>query len=793
LVHFRNVLITNFIIFFCFQPIYSQDYIWPTNSSQYLSASFAEYRAGHFHAGIDIKTQGRTGFPVFATRAGYIWQVRVSPFGYGRVIYQRLDTGEYAIYAHLERFGETLESFIKNEQLKRQSFSILREFQPNDFPVAAGEIIAYTGESGIGPPHLHFEMRDKSNHPINPLKKGFGVVDTQKPVPQQLAIIPINQGTEINGQFEPVILIPTNSKNGDYLIEQPIQFNGKIGLAIEVYDPIDFTANKLGLNSIQLYVDEKRIFSAKFDKFSYSQTDQIYLDRNFRLMCRGIGTFNNCFIEVGNELSFYDPSKKGTGTINSELLTTMLPDSSVSDTVNQFLDSQNLSTQLHPFRIEIADFHQNTSTISGVFIPQQQPVLMPEIEIIEQSKVTLTNLNRLIEEGCSGFEVQISRNNGRSWFPTVRWPAKKNNHSRNLTSAVSDTLILGQIISQNSGAQILKINASHQNGLAFRPYFKILKANRKVTYQSAFFTCNTDFYDDFMLFDIQVSLPVIEPPSLKIQLASGETDELSLVQTELTNYKTSYRLPSQISGQLKIELWGVTVDGRGMFYENFLDLTSITPPTGGLVRSPNGGFQVNFMPQGLYRTIYTQIYEEAPPSNNNFQYFSPVYRIEPFDVPLKKSARISIKYPSNYEKPEKLGIYSNSNGNGAWHFCGNNLDQINQTVSTYVSAFNTYVLTEDILPPEIQFIYPREGQQLANRSSEIQCKIMDDLSGIPDNPTAIRMYLDGKWILSELEPERRFVIHKPEVPYAKGKHLLKVVVKDRAQNVQEKSCSFWIL
>jgi len=792
-VHFRNVVFIIFIIFFNIQPVFAQDYIWPTNSSQYLSASFAEYRSGHFHAGIDIKTQGRTGFPVFATRAGYIWQVRVSPFGYGRVIYQKLDTGEYAIYAHLERFNTALDDFIKNEQIKRQSFSILREFQPNDFPVAAGEIIAYTGESGIGPPHLHFELRDKSNHPINPLEKGYRVVDTQKPVPQQLAIIPLEHGSEINGQYEAFILIPDHDKNGDYLIDQPIQFHGAIGLAVEAYDPIDFVANKLGVYSINLFIDQKRVFSAKFDKFSYSQTDQIYLDHNFRLLRRGVGNFNNCFIDSGNQLSFYIPSKTGTGTINSDSLVKINRDSIASDSVLQFSDSPDEINQFHKFRIELADFHGNTSTISGTLIPQQQPVLKPEIEITEQSKVILTNLNHLIQQGCLNFEVAISRNNGRTWLPTVRWPNQKRNLRQNQTDAINDTLIIGQLIGQSYGAQILRINGKHQSNLAYRPYYKVLKTNRKATYPSAFFTCETDFYDNFMLFDIEASWPVLEPPFLTVQFASGEMCDIPLIQTELTNYKANFRLPEPISGQMKIELWGITVDGRGMFCEKFLNLNSVTPRSGGQVRSADGGFEVNFMPNGLYRPIYTQIYEEAPVNSNSYQFFSPVYRVEPFDVPLKKRARISIKYPSNYERVDKLGIYSHSNGNGAWHFSGNNLDQINQTVSTYVNALNTYVLIEDIVPPEIQFIIPREGQQLSNRLIEFQCKIVDNLSGIPDNPMAIRMYLDGKWILSELEPERKLVIHKPDVPFSKGKHTLKLSVKDRCYNVQEKSCSFWIL
>ena len=34
-------------------------------------------------------------------------------------------------------------------------------FSKNDYPVTQGEVIAFSGESGAGGPHLHFEIFDK--------------------------------------------------------------------------------------------------------------------------------------------------------------------------------------------------------------------------------------------------------------------------------------------------------------------------------------------------------------------------------------------------------------------------------------------------------------------------------------------------------------------------------------------------------------------------------------------------------------------------------------------------------
>ena len=52
-----------------------------------LSGTFAELRGNHFHGGIDIKTQGRSGLRIGAVADGYVSRVAVSPYGYGNALY----------------------------------------------------------------------------------------------------------------------------------------------------------------------------------------------------------------------------------------------------------------------------------------------------------------------------------------------------------------------------------------------------------------------------------------------------------------------------------------------------------------------------------------------------------------------------------------------------------------------------------------------------------------------------------------------------------------------------------
>ena len=65
---------------------FSQNYISPFDFPLYLSGTFGELRSNHFHAGIDIKTESVEGKRIFAIEDGYISRIKISTWGYGRVL-----------------------------------------------------------------------------------------------------------------------------------------------------------------------------------------------------------------------------------------------------------------------------------------------------------------------------------------------------------------------------------------------------------------------------------------------------------------------------------------------------------------------------------------------------------------------------------------------------------------------------------------------------------------------------------------------------------------------------------
>ena len=132
-------------------------YHFPLDINPAVSGSFGEIRSNHFHSGLDLATQGKTGWPVYAADDGFVSRVVVSPVGFGKAVYIDHPSGYTTVYAHLERFNAKLDSMVTALQYRQESFALQHYFKPEAFPVKRGEVIARSGNSGSsGGTHLQF-------------------------------------------------------------------------------------------------------------------------------------------------------------------------------------------------------------------------------------------------------------------------------------------------------------------------------------------------------------------------------------------------------------------------------------------------------------------------------------------------------------------------------------------------------------------------------------------------------------------------------------------------------------
>ena len=177
----------------------------PLGTSLIVNGGFGEYRGGHFHAGLDLGTGRRTGRRVLAPESGWIERVRSSGVGYGRALYLRTRDDRTLEFGHLDAFAGPLAAFVEHAQDSTAHYE--QDLGPprGRFPVRAGDVIAWSGESGAGGPHLHFEIR-RGDVAYNPVRAGLSLPDRVPPTLLELTLEPLDNVSQVEGRYGPYTL-----------------------------------------------------------------------------------------------------------------------------------------------------------------------------------------------------------------------------------------------------------------------------------------------------------------------------------------------------------------------------------------------------------------------------------------------------------------------------------------------------------------------------------------------------------------------------------------------------------
>ncbi|WP_422104262.1 M23 family metallopeptidase [Winogradskyella sp.] len=288
------------------QSEYPQDYFKnPLDITLVLSGTFGELRSSHFHAGLDFKTQQKEGLKVYTSAEGYVSRIKISHYGYGKALYITHPNGYTTVYGHLQKFSERLEKYIKECQYEKESYEVEVFPSSEELLVASNEVIAYSGNTGgSGGPHLHFEIRDNLERPINPMLFGIDVKDTKAPFVSAVYAYPKDEHAVINGKNErvPLRLIP--QKNGSYEVEK-ISAYGHIGFGITSYDKQDLAPNNNGLSNIQTFFNGNKSLEIDFRRFSFDESKHIKRLIDYAYYKEKKSRIQKLFIEKNNPLSLY--------------------------------------------------------------------------------------------------------------------------------------------------------------------------------------------------------------------------------------------------------------------------------------------------------------------------------------------------------------------------------------------------------------------------------------------------------------------------------------------------------
>jgi len=308
---------TLFLIFVLFSTLVSGQEKYPQDAFRspldiplILAGTFGELRSNHFHSGIDIKTQQRQGLPIYAIGDGTVTRIKVSVWGYGKVIYVAHPNGYTSVYGHLQKFSPEIEEYIKKIQYRKKSYEVHVFPDYGELKVEKGKLIAYGGNTGgSSGPHLHFEIRSSiTEKPTNPLLYGLEAIDTTDPVLDKIYAYPLSNKAVVNQSNAKVAINFSKQKDGTFLADK-ISAIDTIGIGFVGYDRLDLATNKNGVYAVQLLVNGEVYTDYDFETFSFSETRYINTLVDYHHYKKYRQRIQKCFKTPGNKLGLYNTLK----------------------------------------------------------------------------------------------------------------------------------------------------------------------------------------------------------------------------------------------------------------------------------------------------------------------------------------------------------------------------------------------------------------------------------------------------------------------------------------------------
>jgi len=714
--------------------IFSQNYLWPTNASHHLTSSFCEYRPGHYHSAIDIKTWNKEGYPIYAIEDGRVYKIRVSPFGYGKVIYLLLDDGNYAVYAHLQKFTKELAEVVREKQLASKKYRL--NWYPKKWKVKKGDIIGYTGSTGIGTPHLHFEIRNSKEQPLNPLAFYTQVKDNIRPKLQKLAVIPVSTNATINSSYLLRQFDLKYIKDGIYVIRKPIKINGKVGLALKGYDKADGVHNKFAFYKTTMSIDGIDVFQIAYDKMDFASTSYIDTEIYYPLRARNREVFHKLYVEPFNILPFYRHFPDTDGTIKIE-------------------------EKPVPFTITVEDYSGNTSKIIGELLPAEKEEIFVEQKFIKSEwaylKFRLSSFNFLSFSTSSNlknwkdasyFEILDRKfeNPDHRLFTKIKLPDSTDKYLKIMTKSYDDR-------------KLQKIVSITQTDSFYKP--QVFIADKKL---------------------------IIETNHIGSEFVTKSNNAIEkLIPHQDISGRSQFAIPINRFAYPDFQLGYNSNDST-----TWLDKSDISLFPSNEKKSAawfDSTFIVSSRSDSFFDSTLIQVKKTKPDSIDfGIPIIDDIYEIYPDDIALLNSASILIKTDTLSEN-KNWGVFK-LNGGENLSFVSSNYDSLKNEFKFRTKSFGKYMLAKDTLSPELEVISPSENKSY-NQNPKIRFKLIDEHSGIGHEEN-ISISIDSLFVLPEWDPEEKTISAKIDGVLSSGEHELIITAKDQLNNSVSQNINFRI-
>ena len=643
--------------------------MWPNDYNGKITANFCEPRTHRFHAGIDVRTFGEIGSNLYAIDSGIIQRISIKPNNYGKAIYLQLKDGNIVLYSHLNNFNSEIEQLVKSLYKKYNSSFFDHYLNENEkIEVKKGEIIGYTGDTGsLSGPHLHFEIRNNENEPINPLDF-YHLDDTIPPLVNSLTLIPLSSKTWIDGiqDYKTFNLKKINANK--YVIQDTISAIGEFGISVETFDKINNLSFKYGVYKIDMLIDNILLYSIKFDNYNFSEDHMIYSAIDYYLLKKN-KISHRLFINKSDDLSFIKSNNNGKIIIDDDF---------------------------HNLIINISDYEGNITQIQGVlkgeFLENQNINIKSDSNklIISRNQMTESELNLKI---LSKYNYLIDKKILLD---------KKNNNKYVINNFNKNSDIIEFFLKNKNG---IKSSKSFVSINQINPYE--IKGEIKIKHLESGIII--EFLED--VFSGYQPILEIESNGLKTKYPIYRKEK-NLLSSEILNIKNItnisfiYETKPEIIFDKKINSIHTTGSNELSFH----------------------GYTIDVNENSFYNETLVLINKSTSSKeekNEKFKFIGDVITIYPNEIPFKNGLNLSFKI----ENCETCGLYKYSYEDENWFYL-NSSNESNK-IKSKIKSGGTFCILSENQEPKITGLKPSLNSKYRIKDlNKLTFNVTDELSGI---------------------------------------------------------------
>ena len=281
-----------------------------------LAGNFGEPRPHHFHGGIDIKTDGVEGKPIYSIGDGYVSRVTMGKNGFGNAVYITHPEGYTSVYCHLKSFSPRIKAAMRRWQYAHETCEADAQLSPLDCPVSQGQLIALSGNTGHSTgPHLHLEIHNTETwNMLDPCDFiGDFINDTVPPKAHSLMAYP-QQG---EGVFNKETTKQSFAISGSRL-DQNFTAWGRVGFALRADDYMQDSNNHFGIRETIFLMDGQEVFHAVVNDIPVEANRLVNAWGDYDHWLRHRTWYMKSFVEPGNTLSILRAENRGVIDFNEE-------------------------------------------------------------------------------------------------------------------------------------------------------------------------------------------------------------------------------------------------------------------------------------------------------------------------------------------------------------------------------------------------------------------------------------------------------------------------------------------